>query len=130
MKAAALLAKITSMRTRIALRTEVLIACFCCAALAQQQAPPFETGHIVNNVVFVFPGEKIGVNLAGAADGTALNITEDANPTQANLVLSFKQEKGMMLFTIQNRTKYWLTYQAGIRVPKREGLYKTSVMPV
>jgi hypothetical protein len=124
---AALLAKIASMRTRIAL----LIACLCGAALAQQQAaPPSETGHIVNNVVFMSPGEKIGVNLAGAADGTALSITEDANPKNANLVLSFKQEKGMMLFTIQNRTKYSLTYEAGIRVPKRDGLYKTSVMPV
>jgi hypothetical protein len=115
------------MKTRIAL----LIACLCCAARAQQQtAPPSETGHIVNNVVFMARGEKIGLNLAGAADGTALSITEEPNPKTANLVLSFKQEKGMMLFTIQNRTKYWLTYAAGIRDPKRDGLYRTSVMPV
>ncbi len=115
------------MKTRIAL----LIACFCCAALAQQQpALPPETGHIVNNVVFMSPGEKIGVTLAGAADGTALSITEEPNPKTANVVLSFKQEKGMTLFTIQNHTKYWLNYAAGIRTPKREGLYKTSVMPV
>jgi len=97
----------------------MLIACLCCAALAQQQtAPPFETGHVVNNVVFMSPGEKIGVNLAGAADGTAQSITEEPNPEKANLVLSFKQEKGMMLLTIQNRTKYWLTYEAGIRGSK------------
>jgi hypothetical protein len=115
------------MKSRIVL----LIACLCCAVLAQQQtAPPSETGHIVNNVVFMSPGGKIGVNLAGAADGTALSITEEPNPKKANLVLSFKKEKGLMLFTIQNRTKYWLTYEAGIRDPKRDGLYKTSVMPV
>jgi hypothetical protein len=113
------------------IRIAMLIACLCCAALAQQQtAPPFETGHVVNNVVFMSPGEKIGVNLAGAADGTAQSITEEPNPEKANLVLSFKQEKGMMLLTIQNRTKYWLTYEAGIRAPKRDGLYKTSVTPV
>jgi hypothetical protein len=115
------------MKTRIAL----LIACLCCAALAQQQtAPPPEVGHIVNNVVFMSPGEQIGVNIAGVADGTALSVTEESNSKKANLVLSFKQEKGMVLFTIQNRSKYWLTYEAGIRAPKRDGLYKTSVMPV
>jgi hypothetical protein len=123
----ALLAKVGSMKTRIAL----LSACLCCAALAQQQTvPPSEAGHIVNNVVFMSPGDEIGVNLAGAADGTALSITEDRNPKKANLVLRLKQQKGMMLFTIQNRTKYWLAYEAGIRVPTRDGLYKTSVMPV
>jgi hypothetical protein len=61
------------------------------------------------------PGEKIGANLAGEADGTALSITGEPNPKKANLVLSFKQEKRTMLFTIQNRTKYWLTYEAGTR---------------
>jgi hypothetical protein len=75
-------------------------------------------------------GEKIGLNLAGTADGTALSITEEPSPKKANLVLSFKQEKGIMLFTIENRTKYWLTYEAGIKTPKRDGWYKTSIMPV
>jgi hypothetical protein len=111
--------------------TVLLVLFLCCAALAQQQTgPPSATGHIVNNVVFMSPGEKIGLNLVGVPDGTALSITEEPNAKKSNLVLSFKQEKGMMLFTIQNRTKYWLTYEAGIRDPKREGLYKTSVVPV
>ena len=101
-----------------------------CSAQDRTSASPSETGHILNNVLFMSPGEKIAVNLAGAADGTALSIAEEADPKKANLVLSFKQEKGMMLFTIQNRTKYWLTYEAGIRTPKRDGLYKTSVVPV
>jgi hypothetical protein len=35
-----------------------------------------------------------------------------------------------MLFTVENRTEHWLTYKAGIRVPKRDGLYQTSVMPL
>lgn len=115
------------MKTRIAL----LITCICCVALAQQQNdPPSAAGRIVNNVLFVSPGDKIGVDLAGAVDGTALSVTESPALKKANLVLTFKQEKGMMLFTIQNRTKYWLTYEAGIKTPKRDGLYKTSVMPV
>jgi len=115
------------MKTRIVL----LVACLCWAAVAQQQTnPSSETGHIANNVVFMSPGDKFGVNLAGAADGMALSITEEPNLQKANLVLSFRQEKGMMLFTIENRTEHWLTYEAGIRVPKRDGLYKTSVMPL
>jgi hypothetical protein len=36
----------------------------------------------------------------------------------------------MMLFTIENRTEHWLIYEAAIRVPKRDGFYKTSVMPL
>jgi hypothetical protein len=115
------------MKTRIAL----LVACLFWAAVAQQQtALPSETGHIANNVVFMSPGDKLGVNLAGAADGTALSITEEPDLKKANLVLNFRKEMGMMLFTIENRTERWLTYEAGIRVPKRDGLYKTSVMPV
>src|SRR6266576_5321800 len=115
------------MKTRIAL----LVACLCWTAVTQQQtAPPSETGHVANNVVFMSPGDKFGVNLAGAADGTTLSITEEPNLKKANLVISFRQEKGMVLFTIENRTEHWLTYEAGIRVPKRDGLYKTSVMPL
>jgi hypothetical protein len=115
------------MKTRIAL----VLACLCSAAVAQQQsAAPSETGHIGNNVVFMSPGEKFGVNLAGAADGTALSITEEPNLKKANLVLNFRQEMGTMLFTIENRTEHWLTHEAGIRVPKSDRLYKTSVMPL
>jgi len=115
------------MKIRIAL----LVACLCWAAVAQQQtAPPSETGHIANNVVFMSPGDKFGVNLGGASDGTALSVTEEPNLKKADLVLSFRQEKRMMLFTIENRTEHWLTYEAGIMVPKRDGLYKTSVMPL
>ena len=76
------------------------------------------------------PGDKFGVNLAGAADGAPLSITEEPDLKKANLVLSFWQEKGIMLFTIESRIEHWLTYEAGIRVPKRDGFYKTSVMPV
>ena len=117
--------KIGNMKTRIVL----LITCLCCVALAQQQKPS-AAGRIVNNVLFLSPGNKIGADLAGAVDGTTLSITESPDPKKANLVLTFKQEKGMMFFTIQNRTKYWLAYEAGIRTPTRDGLYKTSVMPV
>lgn len=115
------------MQTRIAL----FVGCLCWVAFAQQQgAPPSETSHIANNLVFISPGEKFGINLAGTADGTALTVTEEPDLKKANLVLSFKREKGMMLFTIENRTERWLTYEAGIRVPKREGFYKTSVLPL
>lgn len=115
------------MKIRIALLT----ACLCCPALAQQQtAPPSETGRISNGIVFVSPRDKFGLNLAGTADGSPLGITEEPDLKKANLVISLKQEKGMILFTIQNRTEHWLTYEAGIKVPRRDGFYKTSVVPV
>ena len=109
-------------------RGGLLVACLCWSAVAQQPTPP--SGHIANNVVFMTPGDKFGVNLAGAADGTPLRISEEADLKNANLVLGFRQEKAIMLFTIENRTDHWLTYEAGIRVPKRDGLYKTTVVPV
>jgi hypothetical protein len=123
----AFLATIGSKKIRIAL----LVGCLCWCALGQQQtAPPSETDHIANNVVFMYPGDKFGVNLAGAADGIALSLSEEPDLKKANLVLSFQQMKGMMLFTIENGTEHWLTYEAGIRVPKRDGFYKTSVLPL
>jgi hypothetical protein len=86
------------MKTRIGL----LVACLCWAAVAQQPTvPPTETGHIANNVVFMSPGDKFGVNLAVAADGTPLSITKESDVKKANLVLSFKQEKGIMLLTMR-----------------------------
>ncbi|HEY6968442.1 MAG TPA: hypothetical protein VJA94_04495 [Candidatus Angelobacter sp.] len=113
------------------IRIALLVGCLCWSALGQEQtAPRSETGPIANNVVLMSPGDKFGVNLAGAADGLVLSITEEPDLKKANLVLSFKQENGMMLFTIANRTEHWLTYEAGIRVPKRDGFYKTSVMPL
>jgi hypothetical protein len=39
------------------------------------------------------PGDKFDVNLAGAADGTALSVTEEPDLRKASLVLSLKQEK-------------------------------------
>jgi|SRR5215472_2100442 len=123
---AAFLDTIGSMQNRIAL----LVVFLSWAALAQKQIDPSRQGHVASNVVFMSPRDEFGVNVGEAADGTALSITEESDPKKANLVVSFKQEKGMMLFTIENRTEHWLTYEAGIRVPNRDGFYKTSVMPV
>jgi hypothetical protein len=103
------------MKSRIAL----LVVCLCCAA-AQQQIDPSQTTHIKNNVVFMFPGDKFGLDLGESAGTAALNISEEPNLEKASVVLGFKQEKGMMLLTIENRTGHWLTYEAGIRVPKHD----------
>ena len=97
------LGTIGSMKTRIVL----LVACLCLAALAQPQTDPSQIGHIAKNVAFMSRGDKFGLNLGEAADGMALTITEEPDLKKANLVLSFKQEKGIMLFTIENR-EHWL----------------------
>jgi hypothetical protein len=65
-----------------------------------------------------------------AVDGTALSITEEPILKKSEPRTQLRREKGMMLFTIENRTEHWLIYEAAIRVPKRDGLYKTSVMPL
>ena len=103
------LATIDGMKTWIGL----LVACLCWSAWGQQQsASTSETGHVTNNVVFISPGEQFGVNLAGAAEGMPLSVSEEPDPKKANLVLRFRQEKGgMTLFTIENRTEHWLTYE-------------------
>jgi len=113
-------------------RIGLLVVCLCWSALGQKQyaAAGSEARHVLNNVVFISPEEKFGVNLAATAEGMPLTISEEPDPKKANLVLSFKQEKGMMLFTIENRTEHWLAYEAGMSVPKRDGFYKTSVLPV
>ena len=113
-------------------RVGLLVVCVCSCVLGQQQSTPTpETARVANNVVFISPAEKFGVNLAVEGAEMPLNVSEEPDLKKANLVLSFKQEKGkMMLFTIENRTEHWLTYEAGMKVPQRDGFYKTSVLPV
>ena len=80
-----------SMKTWIGL----LVACLCLTALGQQEsARARETSHVANNVVFMSPGEKFGVNLAGAGEGMGLRVTEEPDVKKANLRLRFTQERG------------------------------------
>lgn len=109
----------------------LVAAPLCWAAMAQQQTAPLsKTNHVANDVVFMSAGDKFALNLAGAADGTPLSIAEEPDLEKANLELSFERKGGIMLLIIENRTEHWLMYEAGIRVPKRAGFYKTSVLPV
>src|SRR5262245_59776828 len=109
-----------------------MFAWFCCGALPQQQPSPSssEPVHVADNNVFVVPGDKYGVNLSGPADGTSTNVTYQPELPKADLVFTFKRERGMMLLTIENRAGHWLSYEAYMKIPGRDGFSRTSVVPV
>lgn len=109
----------------------VMFAWLCSGTLAQQQlSSPSESAHVEDNNVYVFPGNKCGVNLTGIADGTSVNVSFQPDLKKADLVLTFKKEREMMLLTIENRAGHWVSYEAYMKVPQRDGFYKTSVLPV
>lgn len=105
--------------------------CLYCSALAQQpSASSSKPVHVADNNVLLLAGDKCGVNLTGPADGTSLNVAYQPDLKKADLVLTFKKESGMTILTIENRAGHWLSYEAYMKVPKRDGSYKTSVIPV
>jgi hypothetical protein len=108
-----------------------MFAWFCCGALPQQQpSSPSESSHVADNNVYVFPGDKCGVNLTGSADGTSVNVSYQPDLKKADLVLTFKKERKLMLLTVENRAAHWVSYEAYMKVPQRDGFYRTSVLPV
>lgn len=108
-----------------------LLVFFRGTAVPQQPPAPAELEpRVADNSIFVSPGDRFGVNLAGPADGTAVNITYQPDLKKADLVLGFKKEKKMMLLTVENRTSYWVSYEAYMKVPERDGLLRTTVLPM
>jgi hypothetical protein len=108
----------------------MVVACFCHAGLAQDSQAPPESSHVTDGNVLILLGEKFGVNLTEAPDGTSVAATYQPDVKKADLVLSFKKENSLMLLTIENRSSHWLAYEAHMKVPKRDGFYKTSVLPI
>lgn len=88
--------------------------------------------YVSDNEIYLFSGEKFGVNLV-QRDGETVEVTYQPELKKADVVLHFEQPKGLgvgMMLTIQNKTKRKLQTDALIKVPDREGIFKTSTLSV
>jgi hypothetical protein len=92
-----------------------------------------KTPYVKDGMIYIFPGEKFGVN--AAVDGEKIaGLSYVSNPAKADVRLEFAEKVSggnvMTLLIIENHLKQTLYLDAGMRVPNREGAYKTSVLPV
>lgn len=88
--------------------------------------------YVSDGDVYVFSGENFGVALTPKSDGN-IDVSYQPDPKKADVWLSFEQPKqlgiGMML-TIKNNLKQKLQVDALMTIPGKEGIYKTSIVPV
>lgn len=88
--------------------------------------------YVSNNDVYLFMGENFGVNLIARSDGAA-DVTYQPDIKKADVWFNFTQPKelgaGMML-TVQNKLKQKLQVEGLMKVPGKEGIFKTSVLPI
>jgi hypothetical protein len=89
---------------------------------------------VADNDIYLFSGEKFGVNLTVAND-QVVGVSYQANVDKADVCFTFSQEVeksggAMMMLTIQNKTKQALRMDALMTVPGKQGIYKTSILPI
>lgn len=88
---------------------------------------------VANNSVNLFAGEKFGINLKVSADASEVTYQPDAK--KADVWFVFTQEKklaggvGMML-VVQNKLKSEIRMEGLMTVPRRDGVFKTGILPI
>ncbi|HUM06796.1 MAG TPA: hypothetical protein VLT90_15125 [Terriglobales bacterium] len=90
--------------------------------------------YVAENDIYLFLGDHFGINLTDNK-GEFLTIAYQPDIAKADVQFGFTQEKAgdgifMMMLTVQNKTDRRLSYEALMTVPKREGILKTSVVPI
>jgi hypothetical protein len=89
---------------------------------------------VVDNDIYLFSGEKFGINLT-VADDQVVGVSYQPNIEKADVYFTFSQEvekngNAMMMLIIQNKTKQTLRMDALMTVPNKQGIYKTSIVPI
>lgn len=90
--------------------------------------------YVADDDVYLFSGDKFGINLTAAEDGT-LMATYQPDNKKADVWFIFGQEKMdkdklMMLLTVKSNLDRRLFYDALMTIPEKKGLYKTNMLPV
>jgi len=92
-----------------------------------------QTPYVKDGSIYIFPGEKFGVNAQVDGDKIA-SLSYVKNPAKADVRLELTEQRGgqgvMMLLVIESKLKQTLYLDAGMQVPNRKGAYKTSILPV
>ncbi len=89
--------------------------------------------YVSDNDVYLFVGESFGVSLNTRSDGAA-DVTYQPDIKKADVWFSFEQPKKlepvMTMLTIQNRLKQRLQVDGLMTVPGKQGILKTSILPI
>jgi hypothetical protein len=89
--------------------------------------------YVKDGSVYIFSGEAFGI--AVKTDGDKItDVSYEKDATKDDILLKFEQmstgKTTMMMLTIQNKLKQDVQLDASMRLPKRDGAYKTSILPV
>ena len=90
--------------------------------------------YVSENEVYLFPGDKFGVNLVVKNDRVA-EVRYQPDKTKADVWFGFEQPKELqgglgMALTIDNKTKRSVGMEALMSVPGKKDVFKTSILPV
>ena len=89
--------------------------------------------YVSGNDVYLFVGEAFGINVT-ATENEISHIAYERNPAKADVELRFTQEKTqsgwMMMLVIRNKLKRRLYLDALMTIPGKEGVFRTTIVPV
>lgn len=90
--------------------------------------------YVSENEVYLFPGDKFGVNLVVKNDRVA-EVRYQPDKTKADVWFGFEQPKELqdglgMALTIDNKTKRSVSMEGLMSVPGKKDVFKTSILPV
>jgi hypothetical protein len=90
--------------------------------------------YVSENEVYLFPGDKFGVNLVVRNDRVA-EVRYQPDKTKADVWFGFEQPKELqgglgMALTIDNKMKLIVSMEALMSVPGKKDVFKTSILPV
>jgi hypothetical protein len=92
-----------------------------------------QTPYVKDGSIYIFPGENFGVN-AQLERERIISLAYVKNPAKADVRLKLTEQGGgkgvMMLLVIESKLKQTLYLDAAMKIPNREGAYKTSILPV
>jgi hypothetical protein len=89
--------------------------------------------YVAQDDVYLFAGEHFGIK-ATIANNEISGIAYEWDGRKSDVEFAFSQEKArekpMMMLVIQNRLKHRLFMDAVMTVPGKEGLLKTTILPI
>lgn len=138
--------------SRAMLRSAILVLAGAIAVLQTSESPPLPARDAVpklklnkkdtpkytfeklpyvdeRNFVHLVAGDKFGVNATVSADEIS-GLSYQPDLKKADITFDFREEKDTMMLTIKSNLKRQIYMDGGMAVPGREGLYKTSILPL
>lgn len=89
--------------------------------------------YVSDNDVYLFSGEQFGINLNLKGDDVA-GVVYQPDAKKADVWFVFSQPKDLgpagTMLTIRNNLKRELRMEAVMTVPGKQGIYKTSIVPI